>query len=398
LIRFVAIWAGQLISLLGSALTAFALAVFLYRRTGDITDLAVIAAAVYIPQIVVAPYGGVLADRFDRRRLMLAGDAGAAAATAALLWLLSRGALETWTAAALVAAGASCQALQWPAWEAATVEIVPRHQLARANGLTELARGVAQLLAPLVAGSLFDVAGLSGIVAIDLASFAVGILPLLVIRFPSHVAGTRDLRGWLGDLGVAWRFVAARAGLVAALLLFAATALTFAVAELSLKPLVLAFAGPPALGLVLSVVGAGIVAGSLVMAAWGGPRRKIAGILWLQLLEAGALAAAGVAPSLPALCAAGFVYGAVIPPTFACARYVWQVKVPIELQGRVSALRNVMIMLAVPAGYAAAVPLSRVLDPAHVILTMGAVTAGAAAAAFAFEPYRRVETELPDQA
>jgi MFS family permease len=115
LIRFVAIWAGQLISLLGSALTAFALAVFLYRRTGDITDLAVIAAAAYIPQIVVAPYGGVLADRLDRRRLMLAGDAGAAAATAALLWLSSRGALDTWTAAALVAAGASCQALQWPA-------------------------------------------------------------------------------------------------------------------------------------------------------------------------------------------------------------------------------------------------------------------------------------------
>jgi MFS transporter, DHA3 family, macrolide efflux protein len=394
--RFVAIWAGQLVSLLGSALTAFGLAVHIYRRTGDVADLAVIGIAAYAPQILVGPYGGVLADRRDRRRLMLAGDAGAALATAALLGCAAAGRLETWSAALLVALAAACQAMQWPAWEAAIVELVPVHQLARANGLVELARGITQLVAPLAAGVLFGRVGLGGIIAIDLATFAAGAVPLLAIRFPPRRAEARPSRGWLVDLAAAWRFVAARAGLVAMLLLFAGTALTFGVAELLLKPLVLASAEPWALGLVLSMVGGGIVAGAVTMAILGAPARKIATILWLQVAEGIALIAAGLAPSLEALCAAGFAYGAVIPPTFACARFVWQVKVPADLQGRVSALRNVTLLCAVPIGYAIAAPIAALLGTAPAIAAAGAVTAAAAALAYAFAPYRRIERALPD--
>ncbi|HWO20127.1 MAG TPA: MFS transporter [Kofleriaceae bacterium] len=398
MIRFVAIWAGQLISLLGSALTAFGLAVHIYRSTGDTADLAVLGIAAYAPQILVGPYGGVLADRHDRRRLMLAGDAGAALATAALLACAAAGRLETWSAALLVALAAACQAVQWPAWEAAIVELVPVPQLARANGLVELARGITQLVAPLAAGVLFGRVGLGGLIAIDLATFAVGAIPLLALRLPPRRAGAHPPRGWLADLAAAWRFVAARAGLVAMLLLFAATALTFGVAELLLRPLVLASAAPWALGLVLSMIGGGIIAGAVAVAALGTPARKIASIWWLQLVEGLALVAAGLAPSLAALCAAGFVYGAVIPPTFACARFVWQVKVPIDLQGRVSALRNVTLLCAVPIGYALAPPLATRLGTAPAIAAMGAVTAAAAAVAYAFAPYRRLERALPDAA
>lgn len=421
--RFVAIWAGQLVSMLGSAVTAFGLAVFVYQRTGDIGDLALIAAAAYLPQVVIAPYGGVLADRLDRRRLMIAADTGSALITGVMLWLVSAGDLGPWTATLLVAASASCNAVQWPAYEAALVALVPTPQLGRANGLCELGRGLSQLLAPAIAGALFGVIGLEGIIAIDLASFALGVTPLLFVRIPRRgvrATGAARSRAWLTDLGEAWRLIARSPGLVAMLALFSVTSFTFAVVELLLKPLVLAFGTPAELGLVLSSVGGGMVLGSIAMTAWGGPRRRIVGILVFQLVEGGALVLGGARPSVALLVVAALAYGVVIPLTFGCARYVWQVKVPHELQGRVAALRNAIVVLAIPIGYAVAAPLAmlgeRLLAPdgalassagaligvgagrgtALVVILMGVITMASAAVVFGYPRYRHLERELDD--
>jgi MFS family permease len=419
---FVAIWAGQLVSLLGTAATGFGLAVWVYQRTGDVGDLALIAVALFLPQVVLAPYGGVLADRMDRRRLMIAADCGSAAATAALLGCAAAGLLSPWTAALLVAASSSCNALQWPAFEAALVALVPPAQLGRANGMCELSRGLSQLAAPLVAGAMFGLIGIEGIIAFDLASFAVGLVPLLLIRIPArHRDGDPATVGQLWrDLVEAARLVKERRGLVAMLVLFSATNFTFAVVELLLKPVVLSFGSPFDLGLVLSTVGIGMVVGSIAMTAWGGPRRRVLAILLFQLVEGAALLVGGARPSLVLICAGAFAYGLVIPLTFGCARTIWQLKVPHALQGRVSALRNAVIMLAIPLGYAAATPMANLLEPllaadgalagslgeligvgpgrgsAAVVIAMGLVTWAAAIAAFAFRPYRRVEVEVDD--
>src|SRR5262249_55191664 len=158
---FTVLWAGQLVSLLGSATSAFALAVWLYGSSGAIADLSLIAIAMYAPQIAIAPYAGTLADRFDRRRLILAADAGAAAATLAMLACAWAGTLSTATAVALAAAGSACNAIQWPAYESAVVSLVPAAQLGRANGMLELSRGAAQLLAPMLGGVLIGALGIS---------------------------------------------------------------------------------------------------------------------------------------------------------------------------------------------------------------------------------------------
>lgn len=418
--RFVAIWAGQLVSMLGSNATSFALAVFVYQRTGAIGDLALIAAAAYLPQVLVAPYGGVLADRLDRRRLMIAADCGSALATAAMLWCASNGALGPGTATLLVTASASCNALQWPAFESALVALVPTAQLGRANGLCELSRGVSQLLAPAIAGGLFAVIGLEGIIALDLASFALGVMPLLFVSIPRHGIRVRgapaSARSWLADLREAWSLIARSPGLLAMLGLFSVTSFTFAVVELLLKPLVLSFATPAELGLVLSSVGVGMVLGSVTMAAWGGPSRRIAGIFAFQLVEGGALVMGGARPSVALLASAALAYGFVIPLTFGCARYVWQIKVPHALQGRVAALRNAIVVLAIPIGYAVAAPMASAGEAwlaadgsigawigdgpgrgtALVVIAMGALTVLAAAAVFSYPRYRYLERELED--
>jgi MFS family permease len=349
--------------------------------------------AAYLPHVLIAPLGGVLADRHDRRLVMLAADAGAAAATAALVLCALAGVLTPGRATVLVAASAACNAVQWPAYEAAAVALVSAPQLGRASGLLELSRGATQLLAPVLGGALFA-SGLDTILAIDLASFAVGLAAVGAIRIPPHARGNRDVRGWLAELGDAWDVIAGRPGLCAALALFATTNFTFAVSEIAFRPLVLDGGEPWQLGLLLSTVGIGMVTGAIVMAAWGGPARKAPAIFAFQLVEGAALVAAGASTGLAGRCAAAFAYGVVIPLTFGCARIVWQTAIPGELQGRVTALRNALVMVAIPLGYAAASPIHHVLAPRFAIVAMGGLTWLAALGAFTFAPYRRVELEV----
>jgi MFS family permease len=389
--RFVAVWAGQLVSLVGSGLSAFAIAVWVYGETGDVADLARLACAGYLPLVVVAPYGGVLADRFDRRIVMLACDLASAVAIALALGCAGAGRLSPGVATLLVAVASSAGAIQWPAYEAALVAMVPADRLGRANGLVELSRGAAQLLAPVIGGVAYAAIGLGGILAIDVASFAIGILPLVAIRFPAHPRPPREA----ADLRAAWQVVAKRRGLVAMLALFAVTNFTFAVTELAFRPLVLDAGDPWQLGVVLSTVGCGMVAGAAAMAVWSArTASRVTAILAFQLVEGGALIAAGASTTLAGRCAAAFAYGVVIPLTFGCARVIWQLHIPHELQGRVAALRNAIVIAAIPIGYAAAAPIAYVLGPHLAIVAMGAVTWAAAVATFLFAPYRNVERSL----
>jgi MFS family permease len=384
---FIVVWAGQLISLLGSATSAFALAVWLYGENGAIAELSLIAIAVYVPQIVISPYAGTLADRFDRRAIMLAADAGAMAATLAMLACAWRGTLSTPVALGLVALGSSCNACQWPAYESATVSLVPGDRLDRANGMLELSRAVAQLAAPLLGGAMLAAFGLAAALAFDTASFAIGIAALLAVRIPRHAARTERSH----RVAEAWRVIADQSGLVAMLGLFAVTSFTFAVVDVALKPLVLASGSPWQLGVVLSMAGVGMGAGALAMTMWGGTRRRTVAILAFQLVEGGSLVLAGLRSTFSALCAAAFVYGLVIPLTFGCARTIWQLIVPAGYQGRVAALRNATIMFAIPIGYAAATPMAHVLALPQLVIAMGLVTWLAALGTYAFRPYRRLD-------
>jgi hypothetical protein len=110
------------------------------------------------------------------------------------------------------------------------------------------------------------------------------------------------------------------------------------------------------------------------------------------MVEGGSLIVAGACPSsLPLLCAAAFAYGLVIPLTFGCARTIWQLEVPAELQGRIAALRNAIVVPAIPLGYAIATPLAGVLGSAPVIVWMGILTCAAALATYGWPPYRRLD-------
>ena len=374
--RFLIVWFGQLVSLLGSALTAFALDVWVFERTGSISQFALTVLFFVLPRLVLAPFAGAVADQFDRRKIMLLADAGSAAGTALMaLWLLA-GQLDIGHVYLYNVFNAACAAFQRPAYSASMALLVPPAQLGRANGLRQLARSSADLLAPPVAGLLFGLIGLQGIIWIDLTTFIVGASCLAWIRFPSLPETLMVARKPVGSLRTllanlwrealdGWRWVKARPGLSRLNLMYAATSLFGVTTEMLMRPYVLSTSGSLALGWVVSAQGAGLLIGGLLMGILGAPRRAVLGLLAFEVLVSLCTLLLGLRVSVVGLAGVYLVYFAGVSFSDGYSELVWQTHAPMAHQGRIFALRDMISMSAFALGLAVTGPLAEfVLEPA----------------------------------
>ncbi|MFK3982280.1 MFS transporter [Micromonospora sp. NPDC050397] len=362
----IAVWVGQLVSLVGSSLTGFVLGVWVYQETGSVTQFALIFLASSLPAVLVAPFAGVVADRWDRRRVMLLADLGAAVGTAALALLVATDSLAVWHIYLATALSAASSTVHQVAYQAMTPALVGKEHLGRFNGLMQVTRAV-QIAAPLVAGLLVVTIGIGGVLAVDLGSFAVAALTLLLVRLPAEAtrpAGGRKREPVLREAAAGWHYLRAHTGLWQLMLLFGGYNFLFGFAGVLVQPLILSFASADTLGLLMFAGGAGLFAGSLVMTAWGGPARRIHAVL-------GGLALGGVALVLHSLTPSAWLI-AVVAPLFlftlpivnSSTMTLVQTKTEPAVLGRVLAAARVIGDASVPVAYLLAGPLAdRVFEP-----------------------------------
>ncbi|HEX3760992.1 MAG TPA: MFS transporter [Kofleriaceae bacterium] len=408
---FWTIWSGQLVSVLGSGITTFALAVWAFQRSGSATQFGVIAMCAVLPGLVLSPVAGPLVDRWNRRTAMLVADTGAAVASAVIAALAAADRIAPWQLYLATAFTSSLASLHVPAYQAMTSVLVPRAELGKASGAVLAADAIAELTAPLLGGLLLPVCGLAGIIAIDLGSFAVAVALLLAARVPPLPRPARALHTpsttpsiWR-ETAEAWRYIAARRGLVGLFALSCVTSLAVGFLEVLSAPVVLSVASPGVLGAVRSFAGAGMLAGSIAMHLWGGPRARVSGVIGFQLVLGAHLVVMGVPTAPWLLAAAGFGALFAIPLVNGCAQTLWQTKVDLHLQGRVFALRR-LARLCRPLGFVAAGALAdRVAgqwgigpgrSSALLLAAVGVVTIGATLALSRYRPLREVQHELPD--
>jgi MFS transporter, DHA3 family, macrolide efflux protein len=360
------VWFGQLISVMGSALTAFALGLRVYQETGSVTQFALLSLCNVLPMIVLAPLAGALVDRWDRRWTMILSDTGAALCTLSLAALLFAHRLEIWQIYLAAALSALAGTFQTPAYMAASTLLVSPQDLGRVGGLMQLGQAAAEILAPMLAGFLVLKIQLSGVILIDFATFLFAVSTLLAVRFPrpetaSASGPTRSLRR---EIAAGFAYLRGQPGLQALLVYFAIVNFFSGMIGVLVQPMVLSFASADVLGLLLTIAGGGFLLGSVVMSAWGGPKRRLDGILGFGLLFGLGLCVLGLRPA--ALWVALGAFGAhfALPFINGCNQAIWQSQVPPELQGRVFALRQTVAKSAQPLAILAAGPLAdRVFGP-----------------------------------
>jgi len=362
---FFTVWAGQLVSVVGTSLTGFGLQVWVYLETGSVTRLAMVSLAFALPAVVLSPIAGALVDRWDRRAAMLGADAAAGAATLVVAALHFTGRLEIWHVFVLVGVGSVANAFQVPAWMASVPLLVPPRHLGRANGLVQVNDAAALVVAPAAAGALLATLGLGAVLLADVVTFLVAVATLAIVRFPRPERPPEAAGVTIGeDVRLGWRYLRERTGLVWLLGLYAGVNFVLTFALVLLIPLIVAFSTETAAGAVFSLSGVGMLAASLAVSARGVPRRRVLTILAGIALGGAAVAVTGLRPSLLLIGAGITAIHLVLPVVNASSQVIWQTKVAPGVQGRVFALRRMISQAIAPIAILLAGPLAdRVFEP-----------------------------------
>jgi DHA3 family macrolide efflux protein-like MFS transporter len=351
---FLIIWAGQFVSMLGSGLTSFAIGVWIFQKTGQAMPFALTVLFGNLPALLLMPVAGSLADRWNRKVLMILADSGNALITLALFMLLLFGDLQTWHIYTLVMVGSIFSAFQEPAYQSSVAMIVPKKDLTRANGIAQTAQAIQAILTPLIAG-LFITIGMRGIILIDFVTYFFAVGALLIVRIPQPElpeAEKKQKSQVRQDLLFGWKYLRARTGLFGLLCYFALVNFTLNFAGVLTGPLVLSTHPASAYGLVQTMIGAGLLTGGLLISTWGGPKTKRVPVLIGCIAAASlGLLIVGVNQHLVYPAAGFFLMMLFIPIASSMSQAVFQTKVALEVQGRVFAVRGLISRSMMPIGY-----------------------------------------------
>jgi DHA3 family macrolide efflux protein-like MFS transporter len=355
------VWLGQFVSVIGSGLTSFALGVWIFELTGSVTQFALIGLFAVLPRVVLSPLAGSIVDRWDRRRAMIMGDAGAGFSTLFLVLLLFANRLEIWHIYLIVGVSAAFSTVQWPAFAAATTLLVPKKNYGRANGMIQLGKAAAEILAPTMAGFLVLTIQLDGVILIDFATFIVAIITLLSVRFPQHqrtITGKSENFSLKQDITFGWKYISTRPGLLGLLVFFAAINFLWGMVGALITPMILGFTTSDMLGLIISIAGVGMLVGSLVMSIWGGLQRRINNVLYFEFLSGICYLLMGLRPSFWLIAIGAFGAHVTIAIVYGSTQAIWQSKVAPDIQGRVFATQQMIAKAVSPLAYLLAGPLA----------------------------------------
>ncbi|MEJ2447148.1 MAG: MFS transporter [Anaerolineales bacterium] len=422
---FILLWAGQFVSIFATRMSHFAITLWAWDLTGTATGLVLVGVLGFLPSVLLSPFAGALVDRLNRKLMLAVSDAGAALGTAILLVLFYTGKAQIWHLYTVAALMGIFETFQYPAYSAVVTTIVPKEQYARANGMRSVVGSASGIAAPLLAGALLLVIDIPAFLVIDLVTFGLALLTLLIVVIPQpeRSAGQSEERTSIWkDTVQGFQYVFARKSLTLIILLFTFSNIAAAFLYPMMTPMILAKTGEDTviLGTVQSASSIGFLAGGLLMSAWGGPKKRMHAVNLSFMMEGllGALVF-GLSGSLPFWIVGGFFSSVGNPIINSAYIAILQAKVAPDYQGRVFGIDHTLSTVSFPIGQLIAGQLAdRVLEPAFqsggmgrlgdllgtvhgtgmgmVIAVGGIISVLTGVAGYLIKPIREIEEILPD--
>lgn len=348
MVGFTIVWGGQLISVLASSMTQFALTIWAYQETGSATALGIINTSFIVPFLLLSPIAGVLVDRHNRKLMMMVSDLTAITATAGILILNTLGILEIWHLYIAAVINGLGNTFQWPAYSAAISTMVPKENYSRANGMMSLIESGPAVLAPILAGILLPIIKLMGILVIDVATFFIAIFALTLVHVPQPektVEGQSESGGIFKEALYGFKYIFARRGLLGLLIFFIVLNFIIGLSISLFSPFILERTNQSSkiLGIVTSANAIGAVIGGLLISLWGGFKKRMNSIFLGEALTGlFLLVVFGLGRSLP-VWIVGVLIGGIFPIfTNGASQAIWQAKVAPDVQGRVFSARRMI--------------------------------------------------------
>lgn len=350
--NFLILWSTQSISQLGSSMTAYALTLWLYEKTGSSLSTAALTICSYAPYVLMSIFAGALTDRLDKKKIMLCCDTFAAMCTVTILVLFRTGQLAVWHLYLLNAVSGLMNTVQQPASDVAMTMIIPQAHYQRTSGLQSLSRSLISILNPLIATALYSLAGLQLVIAIDLSSFAIAFWALLLfIRIPKTEAQQGESILSLAKGGLS--FLKRNPMILTLILFMAGVNLVASAFDATLPGYVLPNpkGGSRVLGIVTSCSGIAMILGSLLVSVLPKPKNRVRVIYLTMLFSLGTENFLLAFAREPWLWCVGQVIGWLLVPIMSAnLDVILRTSIPLELQGRVYACRNTFQFFTIPIG------------------------------------------------
>ena len=351
---FYLLWSTQSLSQLGSAMTGFALTLWLYEKTGSALSTAALTICTYAPYVLMSIFAGAVTDRFDKKKTMLACDTFAAVCTVLILVLYKTDLLCVWHLYAVNAVSGLMNTVQQPASEVAYTLVIPKEQYQKTSGLQSLSRSVISVGNPLIAAAVYGIAGLGAVIMLDLASFAIAFVALACfIRIPAVRARAESGEKLLTLVTGGLHFLKTNPLVLYVILFMSGVNLISSAFNAVLPALVIPRSGNGVLGIVTSCSGIAMILGSLLVTIMRKPRDRVKVIYRTMLFSLGIENFLLAFSRSPVLWCVGQLLGwTLVPVMSANLTVIMRNSIPVELQGRVYACRNTLQFFTIPIGLA----------------------------------------------
>ncbi|AIQ53954.1 MFS transporter [Paenibacillus sp. FSL R7-0331] len=349
--KFLLLWSGQLVSSVGSGLTAFGLGVYLYQQTGQASAMALVTLLAFMPSLLLSPVAGVLADRYDRRLLMMLGDSLSATGLIYILVCLLSGEAQLWQICLGVTVSSVFSSLLDPAYKATVTDLLTEEQYTRASGFVQVAGSAKYLISPALAGYLLMVSDVKLLLVIDICTFGVTVASTLAVRRGLPSKQTEQTGSFILELKEGWSAVSVSRGVLMLVIMTSVMTFCLGFIETLSMPMILAFADSAALGTLETVIALGMLASSIIIGVL--PLKKnFVKILALSLFCGGlCMAVFGLRENMLLLGVSGFFFFATLPFANASLDYLLRTNIRNAVQGRAWSLIGLVSQLGFIAAY-----------------------------------------------
>ena len=332
--KFILLWTGELISSIGGGLTSFGLGVYIFSRTGSAAAMAMITLLGFLPTLLFSLPAGVLADWYDRRLLMMAGDGFSALGILYILVCMMRGDAVLWQICLGVFVSASFSALIEPAFRATITDLLTKEDYSKASGLVSLAGSARYLFSPVLAGFLLSISDVKLLLVIDICTFFITLACAAVVRKSVAAPAAAGRESFIGSLKEGWSVVHGNKGVFALVVLSSLITLFMGMFQILAEPLILSFNDAKTLGIAETICACGMLVSGLVLGIRG-IKRKYVQTLVISLAAAGmCMIGFGLVENMLPICIFGFGFFSILPFANSSMDYLARTNIADEAQGR----------------------------------------------------------------
>ncbi len=332
--KFLLLWSGEFISSIGGGLTSFGLGVYIFNTTGSATGMALVTLLGFLPTLLLSAPAGVLADRYDRRLLMMIGDGCSALGVIYILIAMLRGGASLLEICIGVFVSAVFSALLEPSYRATITDLLTKEEFSKANGLVSLAGSARYLFSPVIAGFLLGISDVKLLLIIDICTFFLTVISAAVVRKGLPTTEKKENESFMKSFKEGWNIISKNKGIVMLILISSAITMFMGMFQVLVEPYVLSFSGAKTLGVAETVCACGMLISAIYLGIKGIKKNYTRHMSFALTMAGVSMFFFVIKENIYINCAFGLLFFMMLPVANNCLDYLARTNIPAEAQGR----------------------------------------------------------------